>query len=151
MKRVVAGIRSGRWHTISVTPGPNLPKIHFYDKLNPLWWLQNADEPVPPAWYRPKDAHRVMKWHFRNPFHNFDHYVIGVADKQFYRSGRFPRRDSSPHGGWNFAIVRRGTLALLPFTDRSVGCQTSKSVKCLISLIKSISKCSLCHRLVSKP
>lgn len=114
MRRAPANANAVRWHTIRVSPKPDGPKIHFYDKLNPLWWLQNADDPTPPAWYRPDDHHRVLKWHFRNPFHNFDHYVIGIADKEFYRSGRYPERNSDPNGGWNFAVSRR-KLVLLPF------------------------------------
>ena len=116
MKREPAGTNRIGWHTIPVTPKAGLPEIHFYNKLNPVWWLENADELVPPAWYLPADRHRVTKWHFRNPFHNFDFYVIGVADKKFVRSGRYPERNSNPHGGWDFEIVRR-RLALLPFVS----------------------------------
>ena len=107
---------AARWHTIHVTERTNLPAIHFYDKLNPVWWLQNADEPVPPAWYLPDDPHRTTKWRFRNPFHNFNFYVIGVADKKIVRSGRYPERNSDPHGGWNFAVARQ-KLVLLPFVS----------------------------------
>jgi hypothetical protein len=102
------------WHTITIPPAPSTPLIHFYDKLNPVWWLENADDPVPPKWYLPGDPHRGLKWRFRNPLHNFDHYVIGVADKQFSRSGRYPERNSDPHGGWDFEIAHR-KLAVLPF------------------------------------
>lgn len=116
MKRAPADTNCVRWHTITVMPKPGLPEIHFYNKLNPVWWLQNADDPVPPDWYRPEDKHRVMKWHFRNPFHNFNFYVIGVADKKFYRSGFYPERNSNPNGGWDFAVSRRW-LALLPFVS----------------------------------
>lgn len=116
MKRPPPDTNSVPWHTIIVTPKPGLPEIHFYNKLNPVWWLQNADEPEPPDWYLPDDQCRVMKWRFRNPFHNFNHYVIGVADKNFYRSGRYPERNSDPNGGWNFAVARR-KLALLPFVS----------------------------------
>ncbi|MGO8740963.1 MAG: hypothetical protein ACLQUR_01025 [Limisphaerales bacterium] len=91
-----------------------MPKIHTYNKLNPAWWFKNSDEPVPPKWYQPDDRHRVLKWHCRNPFHNFDNYIIGVADKDFVRSGKYPERNSSPHGGWDFAVARR-KLVLLPF------------------------------------
>ncbi len=105
-----------RWHTITVSPDPGRPEIHFYQKLNPVWWLENADEPTAPAWYLPEDRHRDLKWQLRNPFHNFDHYVIGVADKKFYRSGKYPERNSNPHGGWDFAVARR-SLALLPFVS----------------------------------
>ena len=114
MTREPVGTSSARWHTITVTPKAGLPKIHFYNKLNPVWWLENADEPVPPAWYLPADQHRVTKWRFRNSFHNFDFYVIGVANKPFVRSGRYPERNSNPHGGWDFELARR-KLALLPF------------------------------------
>jgi hypothetical protein len=93
-----------------------VPKIRWYDKLNPVWWLENADDPAPPAWYLPGDRNRAMKWRFRNPFHNFDHYVIGVADRDFWRSGRYPERNSDPHGGWDVEIDRR-KLAVLPFVS----------------------------------
>ena len=120
MKRPLANTNAARWHSIKVTPWADLPKIHFYDKLNPVWWMENSDEPVPPEWYKPEDKHRVMKWHFRNPFHNFDFYVIGVADKKFVRSGKYPGRNSSPHGGWDFEVARR-KLALLPFISYQRG------------------------------
>lgn len=116
-KRPASGTNSiptARWHSILVAPAPGVPKIHFYNKLNPVWWVENADDAVPPAWYLPGDRHRVLKWSFRNPFHNFDHYVIGVADKNFWRSGRYPERNSSLNGGWDLEIARR-RLAVLPF------------------------------------
>lgn len=102
------------WHTVRKVPKP--VKFHFYDKFNPVWWAENADEPVPPAWYLPGDKHRTLKWHFRNPFHNFDFYVVGVADRKFTRSGRYPERNANPHGGWDFAVLRRWTT-LLPFVS----------------------------------
>ncbi|MGD0744806.1 MAG: hypothetical protein ABSA45_06590 [Verrucomicrobiota bacterium] len=118
MKRVSAGTNSvppkAKWHTVTVTPRPGAPKIHTAWKFNPVWWFGNTDDPVAPQWYRPNGKHRTMMWHFRNPFHNFDFYVIGVADKKFIRSGRYPENNSNPNGGWNFAVGRR-KLALLPF------------------------------------
>ena len=114
MWRPPADPHSPAWHSVKVAPGPHLPKIHFYDKLNPVWWAENANEPVPPDWYRAGEKHRQLKWHFRNPFHNFNFYVLGVADRKFVRSGHYPERNSNPHGGWNFAVARRW-LALLPF------------------------------------
>ncbi len=104
----------GTWHTIAVTPRTDLPKIHFYDKLNPVWWLKNRDDSVPPDWYRPDDKHRKLKWSFRNPFHNFNFYVIGVADRKFYRSGKYPNKISNPNGGWDFEATRR-RIIWLPF------------------------------------
>ena len=96
------------WHTIQLKPreDSHLSRIHFYDKLNPVWWLKNRDEPTPPAWYKPNDKHRKLKWSFRNPMHNFNSYIIGVADKKFARSGRFPERNSDPRGGWDFETTR---------------------------------------------
>ncbi len=114
MLRTPADTNSVHWHSIRVAPKQDLPEIHCYDKLNPVWWLQNADDPVPPAWYQPGNPHRALKWRFRNPLHNFNFYVIGVADKHFVRSGRYPRRNSNPHGGWDFELARR-KIVLLPF------------------------------------
>jgi hypothetical protein len=104
------------WHTIRVKPGPRAPKIHFYNKLNPVWWLKNSDDPVPPDWYRPNEKHRNLKWSFRNPLHNFHFYVIGVADKEFSRSGKFPEKNSDPRGGWDFAAARYKFI-WLPFVS----------------------------------
>jgi hypothetical protein len=120
MKPPPVGTNSVRWHSIKVTPNPDLPKIHFYNKLNPVWWFGNMDDPVPPAWFRPDSKHRVFLWHLRNPFHNFDHYVIGISDRKFVRSGKYPERNSSPDGGWNFAVARR-KLAVLPFLSYQRG------------------------------
>lgn len=108
--------RPVRWHTIQVKPRDDLhlPKIHFYNKLNPVWWLKNRDDPRPPDWYKPNDKHRSLKWSFRNPMHNFDFYVIGVADKKFSRSGRFPDKVSDPRGGWDFEATRY-KIIWLPF------------------------------------
>jgi hypothetical protein len=114
LQRPATDTNSPAWHCVKVKPSPHLPIIHFYDKINPVWWLENADEPVPPAWYLPGDQYRALKWRFRNPFHNFGFYVIGVADKQFTRSGRFPERNSNPHGGWDFELTRR-RVVFLPY------------------------------------
>ncbi len=120
MKCPPAGTNSAKWHSIRVTPRPGLPQMHTYNKLNPVWWVENSDEPVPPNWYKPDDKHRVMKWHFRNPFHNFGNYVIGVADKKFVRSGKYPERNSNRNGGWDFEVARR-KLVLFPFISYQRG------------------------------
>src|ERR1039457_3563042 len=79
----------GKWHSIKMTPRSGLPAIHFYDKLNPVWWLQNSDEPAPPPGYKPNKKRKNIKGPFRNPFHNFGNYVIGIAEKPHLRSGRY--------------------------------------------------------------
>jgi hypothetical protein len=106
------------WRTVPVKPGPRAPKIHFYNKLNPVWWLKNSDDPKPPDWYRPNDTdkHRRVMWSFRNPLHNFNFYVIGVADKTFYRSGKYPQENSNPNGGWDFEAARYKFI-WLPFVS----------------------------------
>ena len=105
---------SATWHSVKIVSDPKTPEIHFYNKLNPVWWLENADDTIPPDWYLPDDKDRAQKWRFRNPFHNFTFYVIGVADEKFTRSGFYPERNSSPHGGWDFEIARK-YVVLLPF------------------------------------
>jgi hypothetical protein len=116
MKLPPASTNSARWHSVKVAPKPGLPKIHFYNKLNPVWWFGNIDDPIPPAWYRPGSQHRDFLWHLRNPFHNFDHYVIGIADKEFKRTSRISEGVSESRRHWDFAMARR-KLAVLPFVS----------------------------------
>jgi hypothetical protein len=110
----------GKWHSVRIQPPAGLPKIHWYDKLNPVWWFKNIDEPKAPAWYKPHDHNRTLKWRFRNPFHNFNAYVIGVADKKIVRSGRYPDQISNPLGGWNFAVSKYKWVRL-PFISYQRG------------------------------
>lgn len=55
---------------------------------------------------------RKMAWYVRNPFHNLTFYVIGIADKPFWRIGPYPAKTSNPDGGWNWAICERKMLRL---------------------------------------
>jgi hypothetical protein len=112
MKRSV----TNHWQTVIVTPKPGLPKTHFYNKVNPVWWFGNIDDPAPPVWYRPDSHHRDFLWHLRNPFHNFDHYVIGIADKKIKRTSRISEGASESRSHWDFAVARR-KLAMLPFVS----------------------------------
>jgi hypothetical protein len=109
-----------RWHSIKVVPGTNAPAVHTWNKFNPIWWAQNASEPDAPAWYRPDSGCREFQWWLRNPFANFTSYVIGVADKETVRYGRYPGQTSNPNGGWNFAVTRR-CIVYLPFLDYKRG------------------------------
>jgi hypothetical protein len=96
----------GRWHTVAIRPRNKHP-ISTWQKFNPVWWYGNLDDPNPPDWFRPGEKNRVAKWRGRNPFHNFTFYVIGIADKHHFRSGRFPRSIRDPvDGGWNFSATR---------------------------------------------
>jgi len=103
-----------RWHSVTIRPPAGSPEIHFYNKLNPLWWFGNADDPLPPENYLPHKKFRTLKWRFRNSFHNFTFYVMGIADKKFVRSGRYPDQVFNPHGGWNMAICKYKCVRL-PF------------------------------------
>jgi hypothetical protein len=107
---------AGKWHSVKIIPLRNVPEISACDKLNPVWWFENADEPVPPAWFKPGAKLRGLQWFARNPFHNFSRYVIGIADKKYIRSGRYPREISNPNSGWNFAVARRHCIPL-PFVS----------------------------------
>jgi len=121
MKLPPAGTNSVRWHTVVVKPRPDLPKIHFYNKFSPVWWFGNIDDPVPPAWYRPDSKRRNFQWHLRNPFHNLDFYVIGLADKKFARTSRQSEGISKPRGHWDFAVARC-ELVVLPY----ISCQRGR-------------------------
>jgi len=116
LKRPPTGTNSvpaAHWHTIQVVPAPVVPKIHFYDKFNPVWWLENADDPLPPAWYRPGDRRRALKWSFRNPFHNFDHFMASADPSCSSRISRerLPRTPrlaySNPPCAWATRSARR--------------------------------------------
>ena len=93
-----------------------LHRFTTWQKLNPVWWFGNADDPIPPKSYRPGKRWRTFTWHLRNPFHNFTFYVIGIADKPFLRVGRYADRVANPNGGWNWAICHYQWLHL-PFVD----------------------------------
>lgn len=96
----------------------HIPRQKFISctKSNPVWWFKNADDPVPPSEYRKNKCCRKFMWYMRNPFHNFNHYVIGICDKPFTRVGRFPDKVANPNGGWNWAVCKYKCLRL-PFVD----------------------------------
>lgn len=102
------------WRSVRIEPSPGRPGVRTRDKFNPIWWFKNSDDPLPPESYRPNDKHRLTKWRFRNPLHNFTFYVIGVADKKVVRSGLCPESNSNPIGGWNVTATRSKWL-YLPF------------------------------------
>jgi len=89
-------------------------RFTVWQKINPFWLFGNADEPIPPAWYRPGGRFRTFLWHLRNPCHNFACYGIGLSDKPFTVTGLFPDNTFNPHGGWNWAVCRYHFLRL-PF------------------------------------
>lgn len=76
--------------------------------------MGNIDDPQPPDWYIPDHRLRRFKWFCRNFLHNFDFYVIGVADKDIVRIGKYPEDVGNPNGGWNYAVTACGRRRL-PF------------------------------------
>ena len=101
---------------IQMTPGSRLADI---SKWNPSFWIGNYDEPLPSD-FRPGDPHRMLRWRLRNPLHNFSFYIIGIADKEFTRAGRYPDTVFNPHDGWNWAVCKYGWLRL-PFVSCQYG------------------------------
>lgn len=95
---------------------PAQPPAEGTQKWSPIWWFGNADDPVPPKWYRPEQKMRGTLWQLRNPLHNFTFYVIGNHDKEFVRRGRDPKAVFHPEGGWNWAVIESGWLRL-PFVS----------------------------------
>ena len=89
----------------------------WYQKLNPLWWLGNCDQPLPDPptlWKDKPEWLRKLLWFVRNPGHNFTFYVIGVRDKDFKVIGDYPDKVFNPEGGWKLHIVEYNWLKL-PF------------------------------------
>ena len=82
-----------RWHTIKVAPKAGLPPIHFYDKLNPVWWLGNVDDPVPPNWYQPEDEHRKTEMVFP---HLAPHGIL-IFTSSAWRTNISPVADNFPN------------------------------------------------------
>ena len=108
---LMAQAREG--HEVVMT---NTVCIRSGHKWNPKFWFGNLDDPMPPPDYRPDDKHRVRKWYYRNSMHNFDFYVIGLADKTFRRSGRYPRQVFKTQPGWNWAVCKYKWVRL-PFAS----------------------------------
>ena len=100
---VVPHANAAASHQVIVTNRVTIPRG---EKWHPKFWFGNLDDPVPPPDYRPNDPHRVRKWYYRNPTHNFTFYVIGIADKTFRRSGKYPGEVFNPKGGWNWAVCK---------------------------------------------
>jgi hypothetical protein len=98
---------------IIVTNHVHIPTLW---KFNPVFWFENYDRPDPPRGMWRGDPLRQLKWNLRNPFHNFDFYIIGIADKTFVREGKYPERVFAPEEGWNRAVCKYKWMRL-PFVS----------------------------------
>lgn len=66
------------------------PRIAWWWKIQPWWWLGNQEGLDPnymPQW--PLWQRRVF-WFFRNFAYNFFRFVVGVEDRSFYVTGDAP-------------------------------------------------------------
>jgi hypothetical protein len=64
----------------------------IWNKLNPVWWFLNDDEPDPPDWQLPGKPYllRQLSWYVRNPLQNFGKYVLGICDRNYTVVGSPP-------------------------------------------------------------
>jgi hypothetical protein len=104
--------RPGIWHSIRVIPRTNTATITTLDKINPLWWCRNLDHMQAPDWHRPGKKFRGITWFTRNSFNNLTFYVVGIADKEHVRSGKYPESIWNPNGGWNYSVAEYKHLRL---------------------------------------
>jgi len=116
--RIARHRQSGSRHhfyTIPRTPDLDGSRVAGIPKLNPKWWIENSDDPLP-WWWKP-DApldERKRSWMRRNPFHNFTHYVVGVSDRHTHRIGLNARSIWNDKGPFNASVTRAGPLIYLP-------------------------------------
>jgi hypothetical protein len=85
-------------------------------KVQPWWWFYNCDDPRPPADYAPgkPDWLRATLWYLRNPIHNGNFYVWGVADKNFTVTTHFLSKDEKTY--WSTLNLQAGAVSVkLPF------------------------------------
>ncbi len=91
-------------------------------KIIPIWWFGSDEQQLSEApWYRPEwpQWRRYLYWYYlRNPFQNFRKYVLGVADKNYWVTGRAPaltiqRDDLRPvEYGFQWAVLYGGDLRI---------------------------------------
>ncbi|MBC8870686.1 MAG: hypothetical protein H8E44_14785 [Planctomycetes bacterium] len=106
-----------RHHCYSTPKSPELDssRVLGVAKVNPKWWIENADEPLP-WWWKPEAPldERTRTWALRNPFHNFTSYIIGVSDRHTHRIGINAHSIWNDEGPFNATVTRAGPLIYLP-------------------------------------
>lgn len=82
--------------------------MKLLQKLNPLWWLQNDDDPIVPDWFKSPlsfISDQSYWMYLRNPLHNFTNYIIGIRDiKKKWRYGIAPEDVFKKDGGLNLTF-----------------------------------------------
>jgi len=99
--------------------------VTLKQKLNPIWWFGNIDDPEPCSidWYVKEQCNNKcnllckLKWFFiRNPLHNFMFYVVGVEDKIESKKCKYVGKMWGGYKKWNFAYVKCKYF-ILPFVS----------------------------------
>jgi hypothetical protein len=86
-------------------------RVSILAKLDPLFWLGNDVDPVPPDWFEIGGPQwwRAAAWLLRNPMANFMAYVIGVKDYDYTIRGRYPLDEGTPADvgltGWKWSVI----------------------------------------------
>jgi len=94
------------------------------NKINPIWWFLNEDDPTPTPDYAPTNPQwlRNTQWNLRNPLHNFTFYVIGVSDRDNVRFGNSPTNvfDKKLKWTWSVTYVKYLYLPFISYVGSSM-------------------------------
>jgi hypothetical protein len=85
------------------------PEITIWKRISPWFWIGNIDDPWPPPQFDTVIAGWPewkiwLWWHWRNPFHNFTRYTIGLCGRDITVHSRWPGEMFAP-SGYNWFIV----------------------------------------------
>jgi hypothetical protein len=103
-------------------------RVPLIKKLNPIWWFRNDTEQSADAapWYHPEwsRARRYFYWNFlRNPLQNFRCFIVGVQDRNYAVTGRYPvltvQRDDLVPPEYGFQCSMIWLLVPRPFISYS--------------------------------
>jgi len=86
-------------------------KVSIWQKLNPLFWVGNLDDPIPPEWF----TGSKLAWFIRNPFHNLGFYVLGFRSHPSTSYGKYPQSVFTEELGFNWTITIVSGWLPLPF------------------------------------
>lgn len=99
---------------------PVAPPYPWYKKINPLWWVGNANDGIAPVDYMMDSPYlwRVICWFFRNPLHNLNFYVLGFCDRPSVTYGNEPGNVFAASGsGWVWTVTVVYGWLPLPFVS----------------------------------
>jgi len=111
--------------------------VNWKQKLNPIWWFGNIDDPNPCIydWYLKEHCKPIqtffskylkinlkkcnllckLKWFlWRNPLHNFTFYVIGFKDKIEEGKIKYIGKQWAGYKEWNVAYIKTKSGIKIP-------------------------------------